>query len=132
VVAVAEERQAPTDEAAAGRVDEVEGTAGDGGEDDLRFIQHDPPGGTEAGVMLVAPGVGGDGAPVVANGAQVRVAVEVVGGQEAVGNAVDEVRRERRPVRCRHGLDRPSWAPGCRDLFVVWCCANDVGEESRG
>ena len=62
-------------------------------------------------------GVGGDGAPVVADGAQVGVAVEVVGCQEAVGDAVDEVRRKRGPA-LRQGLDRPSRFP-----VVLVCCA---------
>ena len=39
------------------------GRAGGG----LEFIQHDPPGGVEARVMRVAAGVGGGGAPVVAD-----------------------------------------------------------------
>jgi hypothetical protein len=40
----------------------------------------------------------------VADGAQVHVVVEVVGDEEAVGDAVDEVRRERGPAALRHGL----------------------------
>ena len=132
---VAEEWQENAGEAAGGVVEEearvvvVGGVRPGGGE--LVFVQHDPPGGSEAGFLLVAPGVGGGEALVPADASQVHVVVEVAGGYETVGDAVDEFLRKR-GLALRHGLDRPSWAPGCRDLFVVWCCADDVGEESRG
>ena len=50
----------------------------------------------------VAHRVIGGGTPAGANGAEVNVAVEVVGGQEAIGDVVDEVVWERGPVWLRH------------------------------
>jgi hypothetical protein len=52
-------------------------------------------------------GVVGGGAPVAADGAEVHVVVDVVGGEEAAGDAVDEVGREQGPVcnSCFHGQE---------------------------
>lgn len=93
----AEQREVLADEAAGADVDEE---ARVGLVDD---VEHDPLPRLEARAGL---GVGGGGGPAVVDGAEVHVVVEVVVGQEAVGDAVDEVRRERRPachfaaVRC--------------------------------
>jgi hypothetical protein len=66
---------------------------------------HDAPLGPEAGLgRRAAPRVFRGVSPRAAYGAEGHVVVEVVGGQEAVADAVDEIGRKRRPVvRRRHG-----------------------------
>ena len=69
------------------------------------LVEHDPLPWAEAEVQGIL-WVGGGGAPVAADGAEVHVVVDVIGRQEAVGDAVDEVGRERRPACCRCGHGR--------------------------
>jgi hypothetical protein len=59
------------------------------GLDDL--VEDDPPARLEAGVENVILGVVGGGAPAGADDTEAHVVVEVVGGQEGVGDAADEV-----------------------------------------
>jgi hypothetical protein len=89
----AEQRQVPANEASGAGVDEEARVAL------VDLVEHSPLARPEARVPRPALGVGSGGAPATAHGAEVHVVVEVVGGQEALGDAVDEVRRERRPVR---------------------------------
>jgi hypothetical protein len=63
------------------------------------LVEHSPLARPEAWVPWTVLGVGGGGVPTTAHGAEVHVVVDVVGGQDAVGDAVDDVRRERRLVR---------------------------------
>ena len=66
------------------------------------LAEHDPVTRPEARLARALPRVGGGGPPAVADGAEVHVGIEVAGGEEAVGDEVDEVPRERRPARhCR-------------------------------
>jgi hypothetical protein len=62
-----------------------------------RAVEHDPVVRAEAVVQGVA-GVGGGGAPVVADGAEGYVAVEIGGGKEKAGDAVNEVEWEGGPA----------------------------------
>ena len=64
------------------------------------LVDDDPPVRAESELRGI-PGVVGGGAPVGADRSEVHVAVEVVGIQEAVGDAAYELRREGGPVR--HG-----------------------------
>jgi hypothetical protein len=89
----AEQRQVPANEASGAGVDEEARVAL------VDLVEHSPLARPEARVQRPALGVGSGGAPATAHGAEVHVVVEVVGGQDAVGDAVDEVRREQRPVR---------------------------------
>lgn len=90
--AAAEQRQVHAEEAAGGGVGEE---ARVGLED---FVEHRPVAGAEAGVPGARPpGVVGGGAPAAADGAVAHVVVEVAGVEEAAGDAVDEVHRQRRP-----------------------------------
>ena len=90
--AAAEQRQVHAEEAAGGGVGEE---ARVGLED---FVEHGPVAGAEAGVPGARPpGVVGGGAPAAADGAVAHVVVEVAGVEEAAGDAVDEVHRQRRP-----------------------------------
>jgi hypothetical protein len=54
------------------------------------LVKQDPVERTEPRLVRTA-WVGGDGAPVAADTPQVHVVVEVVVGQQAVGDAVDEI-----------------------------------------
>jgi hypothetical protein len=92
----AEQRQVPADEAAGGDVNEETRVAL------VDLVEHSPLARPEARVPRHVLGVGGGAAPATAHGAEVHVAVEVVGCQQEVGDAVDKVCRERRPARhCR-------------------------------
>jgi hypothetical protein len=61
------------------------------------LVEDDPPAWLEAGVGGVILGFIGGGAPAGADGAEAHVVVEVVRGQEGVGDAADEVAWERGP-----------------------------------
>lgn len=81
----------------------AQGSAGGGVDQEARggaargSVDVDPVTRVEARVGGIV-GVLGGGAPAMADGAEVHVVVDVAGGQEAVGDAVDEVGRERGPV----------------------------------
>ncbi|KAK8460500.1 hypothetical protein SEVIR_2G339250v4 [Setaria viridis] len=115
--AVSERRDAAAEEAPGGRVDEEASVAALAVAVGSFLFEHDPlvreEGARVSGTRraLCSWIDGGGGAPAVADGAHLHVAVNVVGGQQAVADAADEVRGERRPVR-RHdqSIDRC-----CRD-----------------
>lgn len=67
------------------------------------LVEDDPSARLESAVGGVVLGVVGGGAPAWADGAEVHVAIEVVGGEEGVGDAVDEVGREGGPGCGRRG-----------------------------
>ncbi|KAM3261156.1 hypothetical protein ACQJBY_052048 [Aegilops geniculata] len=88
----AEDGHAPAVEAARGGVDEEARVDAVG-----RVVEHDPAARAEARLQR-APRVGGRRAPAVAHGAERHVAVDVGGVEEEVGDAVDELRHQRRPL----------------------------------
>jgi hypothetical protein len=63
------------------------------------LVNDDPPPRAETEVEEIAFGVFRGGAPAGADGAEVHVAVYVVGGEEEVGDVAEELGREGRPVR---------------------------------
>lgn len=91
VMVFAEERHVLVKEEAGGGVQEVKGGAA------VVRAEDDPPAGPEAQVPCVGGVVRGL-APVAAYGTKVHVAVHVVCGHQAVGDAADELRRERGPA----------------------------------
>ncbi|KAK3163055.1 hypothetical protein QOZ80_1BG0096990 [Eleusine coracana subsp. coracana] len=95
-VVAAEERQPLAEEAAGGEVDEEAGVAA--AFVGLELIDHDPSIGTKLWLLRAALGVGSGGAPVAADGAEVHVVIQIVAGQQEVGDAVDQVRRKRGPI----------------------------------
>ncbi|KAF7068273.1 hypothetical protein CFC21_074049 [Triticum aestivum] len=88
----AEERHAPAVEAARGGVDEEARVDAVG-----RVVEHDPAARPEARLQR-APRVGRGRAPAVADGAERHVAVDVGGVEKQVGDAVDQLRHQRRPA----------------------------------
>jgi hypothetical protein len=96
-IVLSEQRHVLAVEAASGGVHEEAGVLSMGW-----VVEHDPVVRAEAAIQGVSRVVGG-GAPVVADRAEVHVAVEVGGGEEASSDAVDEIERERGPGWSCHG-----------------------------
>jgi hypothetical protein len=62
------------------------------------LVHQDPPARVEAEVGRIALGVFGGRAPACANGAEVHIAVHIVGGEEAVRDVAQKLGRQGRPV----------------------------------
>jgi hypothetical protein len=91
-VVAAEHRLLSTEEAARGDLQKEQPAIVSMLED---LVEEDPCSSVEAGVRGVVRGVVGGGVPAGADGAEAHVVVEVVGGEEGVGDETDEVRWER-------------------------------------